>query len=565
MIKPLLCLCTLLLWFPLLQAKALMEQAKEEAQNFATSEGVALSKHLKKGMPYFSSDDFLPEEDKGKSFDPEIAAEERDVKTFISIASKRERLEETEELFSEPQTEIVSEETTLKFTPERFETCQESGTYQFFLIQKRVVEVSPAKTTQVRHCKGHEKHEKFQWEKEAKEYRKKKERELAKDKGISTSKVKITKGGLLHRYEVVSTWTHKDNIPCKRSWVEEKVEEPASEKDTWETEEAEALSSLSSNPKCRMLYSQIVLGPETRSINGTPIFRDHWERQLFFSCGDDQNSKCVKLRERGAQLHKRRCLKKASFNENECDLWEKVYRISTGTIANASKVVFSGDAIWGLNSNFDSSYEANTDFGVAATTLAVFSDMKQEIEDSSVDFSHPKAKVFKGDVRECQRSFIEGVLYDCCSKMDGIALASKLCRCTSEEKDLAKKRDEGKCRYIGTYKKNLGTEKVQAFCCFSTKLARVIHEEGRKQLGIKWGSAEKPNCSGLSINQLQRMDFSQVDLTEAVEDLKVDKEFIQRKIQDVSYDLQSEGSKLKVKQQTDQVAQAEKEKRGPNG
>ena len=149
--------------------------------------------------------------------------------------------------------------------------------------------------------------------------------------------------------------------------------------------------------------------------------------------------------------------------------------------------------------------------------------------------------------------------------MDGIAVASKLCKCTSEEKDLARKREEGKCHYIGTYKKNFGIEKIQSYCCFPTKLARVIHEDGRVQLKIEWGSPEKPDCSGFTIQQLKSIDFSKVDLSEVVEDLKVDREFIQRKIQDVTKDLQSEQSRMRMQQQSEDTVQLQREKGGLNG
>jgi conjugal transfer mating pair stabilization protein TraN len=561
------------------KTKDLMQQTKEEAQDFASLQEDAMRGGMKKGDPQkgtfnFSREDFLSEEEKGKTFDLKMATEESDLKLFVDSASKRERLEGTEEFladsrhiidYPQPETGITSVKTRTNATEERFETCLESGTYQLFLIQKRVVEVTPEVAQETRHCRGHEEHEKLHLESNAKDYRRKKEKKLAEDTSISSYKVKITEGGIAHRYVVVSTWTHKDQIACKNSIVERKIVQEASEKDRWETDNPEALSSLSSNPHCRMLYSKVKVGPETRSIGGSQVFRDSWEMQLFFSCGDDSHSKCAKLREKGATIYKKKCLKSVPFNEHECDLWEKVYKVSNGKVFQDSEVSFSEEEIWGLSDNFDASYEANADFGPAVTTLDILSDIKQDAEKTHSDFSGEKCEVFKGLVRECQRSFIEGSIYDCCSKMDGVAVASKLCRCTSEEKDLAKKREEGKCHYVGTYEKNFGTEKVQAFCCFPTKLARVIHEEGRKQLGLKWGSAEKPKCSGLTVNQLKSLDFSRIDLSEVVEDLKIDKQFVQRKIQDVTRDLQSEESKLRMRQQSEKAVQIEKEKRGLHG
>jgi conjugal transfer mating pair stabilization protein TraN len=79
------------------------------------------------------------------------------------------------------------------------------------------------------------------------------------------------------------------------------------------------------------------------------------------------------------------------------------------------------------------------------------------------------------------------------------------------------------CRQIGTYckKKFLGVclVKMTTYCCFGTKLSRLIQEQGRGQLGISWGTAENPQCQGLTVEQLSRIDFSTVDLSEIFEDM----------------------------------------------
>ena len=51
-------------------------------------------------------------------------------------------------------------------------------------------------------------------------------------------------------------------------------------------------------------------------------------------------------------------------------------------------------------------------------------------------------------------------------------------------------------------------------CCFDSPLARIIQEQVRPQLGISWGTPLSPNCSGLSLKQLQKVDWSKVDLSE---------------------------------------------------
>jgi conjugal transfer mating pair stabilization protein TraN len=52
-------------------------------------------------------------------------------------------------------------------------------------------------------------------------------------------------------------------------------------------------------------------------------------------------------------------------------------------------------------------------------------------------------------------------------------------------------------------------------------LARIINEQGRPQLDIGWGTAESPDCRGLSPEEFQSIDFSQIDLSEYIDDMEV--------------------------------------------
>jgi conjugal transfer mating pair stabilization protein TraN len=73
------------------------------------------------------------------------------------------------------------------------------------------------------------------------------------------------------------------------------------------------------------------------------------------------------------------------------------------------------------------------------------------------------------------------------------------------------------CHLVGYKKsKKLGvfTKKKNVYCCFNSILARIVHEQGRPQIGIGWGSASMPNCRGLTPEELASIDFSRVDLRE---------------------------------------------------
>jgi hypothetical protein len=59
----------------------------------------------------------------------------------------------------------------------------------------------------------------------------------------------------------------------------------------------------------------------------------------------------------------------------------------------------------------------------------------------------------------------------------------------------------------------------QNFCCFNSRLAKIVQEQGRPQIGKAWGDPHNPDCSGYSIAELQTLDFSKMDLSEFFSDV----------------------------------------------
>ena len=99
-------------------------------------------------------------------------------------------------------------------------------------------------------------------------------------------------------------------------------------------------------------------------------------------------------------------------------------------------------------------------------------------------------------------------------------------RCSSTEQVLAKMRSwgrlDGNCHYVGEYcaEEWLGVcvQKKKTYCCFSSPLARIIHQQGRPQLGIGWGTPESPNCRGFTAQEFQKLDFSKMNFSEWIEE-----------------------------------------------
>lgn len=97
---------------------------------------------------------------------------------------------------------------------------------------------------------------------------------------------------------------------------------------------------------------------------------------------------------------------------------------------------------------------------------------------------------------------------------------SGILSCEQAEQVLAMKRDNRLCHSLGSYCSaklpiiGVCIETTQSYCCFNSRLARILNEQGRAQLGRGWGSAQSPDCSGFTLAQLQSLDFSRMDLSE---------------------------------------------------
>lgn len=111
-----------------------------------------------------------------------------------------------------------------------------------------------------------------------------------------------------------------------------------------------------------------------------------------------------------------------------------------------------------------------------------------------------------------------------------LAMSLFMKRCDSQDIETSTFNDSRYCHEVGEYcvKKwpLVGcVQKARGFCCFNSKLARIIHEQGRPQLagfgpGGGWGQPKNPNCRGFLPEEFQALDFNKIDLSEYVEDIQ---------------------------------------------
>jgi hypothetical protein len=152
----------------------------------------------------------------------------------------------------------------------------------------------------------------------------------------------------------------------------------------------------------------------------------------------------------------------------------------------------------------------------ALSKLSIFKTLQKDMDPTT-------ATAFKGESYHCSRNCLD--FKDCCKTGKGWGVSLGLSSCKEREKVLAELRDAKRCIYVGTYcaEKKLGQciRKKSGFCCFGTKLSRILHEQGRAQLGINFGSAEQPECRGLTLDEIARINFDHLNLSELYADILV--------------------------------------------
>ncbi|MFN5095815.1 MAG: conjugal transfer protein TraN [Limnohabitans sp.] len=111
----------------------------------------------------------------------------------------------------------------------------------------------------------------------------------------------------------------------------------------------------------------------------------------------------------------------------------------------------------------------------------------------------------------------------------GIQVVMEALSCTQDEMDLASARTENLCADVGSYcskhMRVLGVtvaclETTQSFCCFNSLLAKAISDGAQTQLALGRGSAQSPNCAGLTPQQLSSIDFTTPQMQQSMEPFK---------------------------------------------
>lgn len=241
-------------------------------------------------------------------------------------------------------------------------------------------------------------------------------------------------------------------------------------------------------------------------------------------CQDlEQNTQCTWLRDT--------CLDESQ--NGPCKVTERTFQCPVpGEPAKENKeYVCSGD-LYCINGSCQTiEREASNDFKDALVAMGA-------IDQTEKEFDPDKLGLFKGTRETCHKP-VFGLVNCCAGKVSGLlsggaAYAASLANapvlltavatqfltvflCSKEEKMLDVKDRLGLCHFVESYcaASFLGvcTTKKKAYCCFESKLTRILQEQGRPQINKPWAKPKEEKCEGFTVDEFSRLDMSKMDFS----------------------------------------------------
>lgn len=268
---------------------------------------------------------------------------------------------------------------------------------------------------------------------------------------------------------------------------------------------------------CRLVSSRCVDTAPVKSISGMDVPLSAaggcWEYEDTYECLSQESvegPRCEALRSRGCSQTGSRCIE--SF-DTACRTFEQTYECPADDSSAEQTALDCGGQLVCLEGDcFDSSYEPNTGMARVGALLSTMETLSEELEAD-------RTEVFKGEDRRCGVSAVGA--RDCCT-LSG--WAEDEFDCSFEEELLADLRNARRCHAIGRYCSDetvLGIclEHEHTYCCFGSKLSRIIAEQGHQQLNKSWGQPRNPDCSGFNLEEVSQLDFEAMDLSEFYSDV----------------------------------------------
>ncbi|WP_058914200.1 type-F conjugative transfer system mating-pair stabilization protein TraN [Entomohabitans teleogrylli] len=257
-------------------------------------------------------------------------------------------------------------------------------------------------------------------------------------------------------------------------------------------------------------------GTRTVTVGGTeyPVYSDCWKYKDVYVAQDTDTGTCgAYMNNSACTLSRTTCLESLS---GTCLREQAVFSCETASSGNAT---LCGTELVCTDGSCDQiQNDVSDDFHRAVSGLAALSAAGEDI----AALNGVNVAAFTGSTQTCRQA---AVGFSNCCKDSGWGNDTGLASCNSDEKALGHAKERKLTIYVGTYcsRKVLGAclQKKQAYCQFDSKLAKIVQEQGRGwQLGIGFGSASSPDCRGITVEELQSINFDALNFADFYDDLE---------------------------------------------
>lgn len=288
------------------------------------------------------------------------------------------------------------------------------------------------------------------------------------------------------------------------------------------------LNAFSQPRQCLRTNSVCLEGAQTRTFDGKAVYKSCWRYENTFTCADVATSTTCSpaLATHCVQTGSATCA--TAGQGNACSSLTFPLQCPQSD-AQYNAAINCGPSTFCPNGScYDSANQPSQPTNQFVTSVSYLAGAAE----ASNDLDTATMTIFKGKALKCKNKLIGAV--DCCDSktvLDAVGGGGPLMQaCKSdwkETQELAQKREQGLCHFNWKWasSKSLGItlEESESYCCFTSKLGRIINEQGRVQIGKSWGSVsnpDNPDCSGFTVSELQRLDFSKIDFSEFYVDIK---------------------------------------------
>ena len=303
-----------------------------------------------------------------------------------------------------------------------------------------------------------------------------------------------------------------DEYTCSQTVAGQRIIQTSSRIELSTSRDESPCSGLAANSSCQPDTETCAdSDPVTRIVDGIAVTQPCWAWARSYTCAQFTEAQDCQTLENtsGCSLVREDCL-----SGEPCRTWERVYDCPVpDQPANTSQFICDGDVYCIDGSCETIEREANDEFKDAIVALNAMDRARREFDPDTLT-------LFRGTRNTCS-SKVFGV-FNCCKGkgfplIPGIQLLVAL-GCSREEMLLHQRDAQGLCAYVGTYCSDsfLGVclTKKKVYCCFESKLSRILQEQGRQQLNKPWGKPKTEQCLGFTIDEFSRLDLSKMDFSE---------------------------------------------------